>query len=311
MTTILDRLSWRRSMLGNLACIPLLALTIGCTTRFPAYFQPVGVAGPQLLIKSAGHFTLDAQCPAGMQLLGGGYVLPESPATAPYTISVPEYFPLNDNTWRVTVDVAGQSFNSDTSDTVFPVAYCLSANYPVGVQRVSDSTNRGAPRAPTLTAVCPPGAVALAGGYQTSASSSLASSYNDNITALGPAVDTSGQVIGWTVQFSYDLNEPVPPSSTAYVLCATKNLSPDIIGHGLPDPTNPALLFEWELAAQCDASSFTVGGGYELQGDPRIPHFVFANLSQNDFRNWRVLTLAIKPVNAMAYCVRIPLAPPR
>jgi hypothetical protein len=284
-----------QSILQQRNCLLLSLLVIftgcnfdGCTTdRFPPPFyisnNPVFE-----VVKGPGQFILDATCPTGQQLLGGGYYMPDGDNML--QIGVTASYPLNTDTWRVIFENPDNGrANLIEGYILSATAYCLATDdYPINSIIISEITQNQSSTSPfSIEAACPTNTVLTGGGFQTGISSPSFSLFNSNLFVSAPTMDSNGQANGWQVALSY-LPQDIIPETTVYALCAQENLiAGPLVVESLDLTTLPTAWGWSEVSATCPDNMFTTGGGYSIIGDLLIPRQVSTSNVQSQYSTWR------------------------
>jgi hypothetical protein len=257
-----------------LALLPVLILA-GCTAAPDASFLHLVGSGAQL--NTSPVVTSSATCPAGEQLLGGGYTALVSPGDM---VSVTEDYPnpSSANTWTVTAATGTQ-----VSGSLLAVAYCFTTpNVQLGVLPVSQNTTSSPISVLQATATglasCPAGSVLTGGGFRVQGLPQGDVNHNSYITAEGPAPSGASQPSGWQTTLVY----PVSTALTAkvFALCARNYLAP-----GTTVNQTFTQLNTLKGTVACAPNAFTSGGGYSLTQSPEglpPPYTVYSSFSDTE-----------------------------
>lgn len=255
-------------------------------SRFP---EPFNIATHPAfeVIDGPGSYVVEASCPDGTQLLGGGYSMPEGDSSL--QIGVTASFPSSPNTWRVIFENPDNG-NADEvkRDILSATAYCLSTdNFPINATIVSSSGGQSQGATPfSIETTCPAGSVLTGGGFRTEISGANFSTFNANIFASAPTMDDNGQADGWQVALAYMPQDNVPETSV-YALCAQQNLTAGPLVVNELDITSLPTGWGWsEAEATCPDNMFTTGGGYSIMGDLLIPRQVSTSNTKNEYLSW-------------------------
>ena len=270
-----------------------------------------------VFISTLGTSDVIATCGTGEQMLGGGYTLDPPYANPGEIPSLPFEFgdliveanyPNTPSSWTVSVFNPDKSVKGPNSGRlVIAHAYCLTTeNFSVGTEIPSPGTGPiQGDGVVSIATTCPQGSVVTGGGYKLSHSKDYAGTWNDWILAslpfmpdrhrVGPATPAIGwEVRGFTGGRSYGLTAADAPTATVYAICATQNLvagAPAYQGYTIAPPPHPAFWFV-DPRSSCAADEFTTGGGYEILGDPLIPHPVYESAALPDLGEWRMYGLS-------------------
>jgi len=254
-------------------------------------------------VDRSGRFVQTATCGEGDQMLGGGYLNPDSnhPASTGtpswgFNISVQANYPSGPSSWTVVFD----NFAASASDSQSPLhhgeivqayAYCFHApNYSLDIAQVTADNAAQSGPGQTLSAACPEGSVLTGGGFAvdgpTTATDALYTT--SNLTASTPVVGADGVARAWRVALAF-LSPSLIRPARAYALCARKGLEALPAAVMSTDHTkNLAAIGEYEDQVECPSDGLTTGGGVTYIGDTVIAHPTFVSRSVGGFRRWHV-----------------------
>ena len=198
--------------------------------------------------------SVTASCPAGEQMLSGGYGV-----DAFESANIMSSYPSGPNSWTVsTINNASPSWIALSASV-----NCLRANVSVGARIVHEMVNIANEAAQSMTAQCPPGAVVTGGGYETTG-----------------FVDASiPQAPGWNIMASGGSKAEV------FALCATNH------ARAAPSTSTPFAIPHCfgcygSGNARCGNGQLLTGGGFRIaEGSNRF----LANGAASDFSSWSVV----------------------
>jgi hypothetical protein len=272
-----------------IALVLISAISTGCDreSRFPEPFYIT--SHPTIeVVTGPGRYVLDAQCPSGRQLLGGGYFITEGDYS--FQVGLLANYPSNTNTWTAIFEVPNSgSSNRVEGHILVSTAYCLSTpDYPLNSTIVTAQGGQSQGQMPfNIKAECPAGSVLTGGGYSTGKSSPSFATFNSNVIASLPVLGEYGAASGWQVGLVYPLPQENPPITTVYALCAQQNLSAGPVVSDILDLTTlPFAYGSADTQTTCPRGAFTTGGGYSLVGDYLIPHQVSSSVAQREYSTW-------------------------
>jgi hypothetical protein len=231
----------------------MLILT-GCQSAPDASFlHLVGSGAP---LKPLAVVTSSATCPAGEQLLGGGYTALISQGDM---VSVTDDYPSSANTWTVKAATGTQ-----VSGELLAVAYCFTTpNVQLSLLTVPQQTTSSPISIFLATATgmasCPAGSVLTGGGFRVQGLPQGDFNHNSYISAEGPAPSGASQPSGWQTTLNYPVG--IAPTATVLALCARNYLAP-----GTTINQTFTALNTVKGTVACAANAFTSGGGYSLAG---------------------------------------------
>lgn len=206
----------------------------------------------RIAVGASGSVT--ASCPAGEQMLSGGYGV-----DAFESANIMSSYPSGPNAWTVST-----LNNASPSWIVLSASVnCLRANVSVGARIVRKTVNISYEAAQSATAQCPPGAVVTGGGYKTTG-----------------FVDASvPQASGWHVVAREGSKAEV------FALCATNHIS------AAPSTSSPFAIPHCfgcygSGKARCGTGQMLTGGGFRItDGNNRF----LDNGAASDFSSWSVV----------------------
>jgi hypothetical protein len=264
----------------------LFSTMLSSCTRTDLSFSVLTRISPRQ-VQGVGRMEVIASCSEDEELVGGGYSLVPRPRLGAPQLAIEASYPSGRNGWTVTV------FNPDNANAgtvVIAAAYCLKGPVlPVRIERVQSAPVQAVfDEVTTTSALCPQGSVLTAGGYETDHTTPSAGSYNAWLLRSAPVVDGAGIATGWEVQqhvISW-IGSPARPRTTVYVLCAREKLQAGTAVQRQVFRTAPYYWWYYEGEVRCAPGQFSVGGGYGFDGDPLIPHGVYASQSRIEFEGW-------------------------
>lgn len=307
----------------------ILFFSCSSSSRFPEPFN-INTFPAFEVIDGPGTYVVEASCPSGTQLLGGGYSMPDGDNTMP--VGVIASYPSSLNNWRVIFEIPDNQ-NIDNFDRyIFGAsAHCLTTDdFSVNTTIVT-SSGGGQGQGPALFSLettCPAESVLTGGGFLTGVSGEGFATFNANLFASAPTMDVNEQANGWQVALSY-MHQDVVPETSVYAICAQQNLTAGpLVLNELNLGTLPTAWGWSEVEATCPQNTFTTGGGYSIMGDLLIPRQVSMSNPQDQFENWKIIAdfgyqtpnYDFRPCNpqvnpdcaktiAMAACIVIPNIP--
>lgn len=186
--------------------------------------------------------TVNVTCPAGEQLLGGAYSLPD-----PSEAMIGSY-PASPTTW--TFDIFA-GFGGKTA-VLSPI--CATSNFTIPAQIATSPTVGGQPGVFSETqAMCPSGTIGVNGGYKLTPE-----------TTQGTTVLTTGNVVkstpikgGWDVSVYQNTSSDMQ----VYVLCIP-TIFQALYVTGQPAPLVPGQATT--ISATCPTGQLIAGGGYTI-----------------------------------------------
>ena len=253
-----------------LGLLPVLILA-GCSAAPDASF--LSLVGSGASLKPLAVVTSSATCPAGEQLLGGGYTALVSQGDM---VSVTEDYPSSANTWTVTA-VTGTQISGE----LLAVAYCFTTpNVQLSLLAVSQNTTSSPISILAATATgmagCPAGSVLTGGGFRVQGLPQGDFIHNSYVTATGPAPNGASPPSGWQTKLLYPVR--TAPTATVFALCARNYLAP-----GTTVNQTFTQLNTLKGTVACAANAFTSGGGYSLAEDTSeggtLPYTVYSSFS--------------------------------
>jgi hypothetical protein len=271
-----------------IAMISLFLFT-HCSTlsRFPEPFN-ISTYPAFEVVDQEGIYVVEASCPDGTQLLGGGYSMPDGDNTM--RIGVTASYPSSSNKWRVIFEIFDNENLDDFERYILGAsAHCLTTDdFPVNTTVVSSSGGQGQGTAPfSIETSCPAESVLTGGGFQTDISGPNFATFNANIFASAPTMGENGQANGWQVALSYMPQDNIPETSV-YAICARQNLTAGPLVVNELDVTSLPTGWGWsEVEATCPQNMFTTGGGYSIMGDLLIPRQVSMSNAQDEYEDWK------------------------
>ena len=178
-----------------------------------------------------------ASCQGSDQLVSGGYYVQDSNELYNGESS----YPSSAKSWTASV-----SNNTSQTMTLWSYADCLSANFSVGIQIITDTVSVPAGMTVTANAACPAGSAITGGGFKTTPGNT------GWVIASNPGATPPGWGVATQAKFG-------SMTEVAYALCATRNMAMS---------SNPMATFSVAASSAgqdslgCGSGQVLTGGGY-------------------------------------------------
>ncbi len=249
--------------------------------------------------------SLEAKCPKGTHATGGGFK--ETPPNVITLGVVFESRKIDQRTWRSSVQLADHGAETGKVK-VTAFAYCR-AGAPVTAERSKSVTIPSANVKGSVTASCPAGKEAVAGGFQTPPPGISGTAGTRNaITGSARRGNDAWKVQAVSGVFG-------AAEHTAYVYCA--NRGPDSVRSGKGKVKNPANATKFNrgsaLSAPCPRGQSVLAGGFKQSPiifDISKLTLAYPSASFASGKRWKAAAVqaggttkpAITTLRAIAYC---------
>jgi hypothetical protein len=211
-------------------CRSLLAacVAIGTVCAGGLLAAPAGAAGGLVLTNATSHFdsvsskSVRVDCPAGMQVVGGGSDIPFSGVSVANRVRLVELRPVHNNNGPDGYVAVAKEVDAAVTDDWELDVYAVCSDPIPGLYLAGGSGPAGSATVQSADAVCAPGSVALGGGglvrnagFQADLRTVAPSQTGDRFTAVG-GEDVDGYDNSWSM-VAYAICAPRPPGYQIHV----------------------------------------------------------------------------------------------